>query len=425
MGQYFPGLFPQHYPASVTGGVMNFATSGTVSTLQTATGGTIALLLTDQNGMVTGPISSGTTQNVTLAMSSWHTIDQIGPNYQGLQVPQYSKTIQWNQVQKFEKRIGQSLQNQIVSIGWDQTTSGATSTVGPVFYCATSYELKVEVLGDAALAALNKQLYNNIQAWGGCCSTGCSSGCTSTAVDAAYIMLQWKDRINQNPLMTPFVLPQVFISSGGVKTEVFDAYDNSLNSALPIYVPNTANPTSVIASLQLTIAYIGTTYGDCTFTPRDRFEYSPLWIHASLVSQSPDPCAWNTTINTSVPNMFTEIQVPKPAIGTGDFIRRDYIMSQRYRQQQFNDSLYSTDIMRMREIENDTSALAIPSRSAVYDQIILIFNTVRRDNPTAVHSNDRYMICIDVPTGTNTNSLTNIISASLAAAGSSVVLQTF
>ena len=421
---YFNGVYPQHYIAATTGGAINFAVSGTCNTMAA---GTIGLFLTDQNGFIQGPVTSGTTQNVTLGMGSWHTVDYIGSmpsNYAGLQCPQFSKTIAWQNVTRFEKRIGQALQNQVVSIGWDQTTTGPTSTVGPVFYCATSYELKVEVLGDAALAAVNKQIYNNIQAWGGCCSTGCSSGCTSTAVDAAYIMLQWKDRINQNPVLNQFISPAVFISSDGTAVQVYDAYDNSLNSALPIYVPNTANPTSVIASLQISVAYVATVYGTCTFTPRDRFEYSPLWIHASLVSQSPDPCAWNTTINTSVPNMFTELQAPKPGIGLGDFIMREWITSNRYRQQPYDDSMNSVDVIRMREIENDQTNVV--NRSTIYDQIILVFNAVGQSNsnPTSVKGRLQYMLCVDIPTGTNDFSLMNVITNSLTLVGSNVVLQT-
>lgn len=414
---YFSGVFQQHY---LSANPLNLATSGTPDALGP---GELGLYQTSTNGIVTTAISSGTTQNVTLAMGSWHTIDNLGPNYKGLQVPQYSKAINWSRVTLFQYIKGHALQQQIVSIGWDQTTSGSTSTVGPVFYCQQDYELKVEVLGDAALAAVNKQIYNNIQAWGGCCGTSCTSGCTSTAVDAAYIMLQWKDRINQNPILNQFLLPQVFISSGSVKTEVFDAYDNSLNSSLPIYVPNTANPSSVIACLQLTVAYVATTFGICTFTPRDRFEYTPLWIHASLVSQSPDPCAWNTTINTSVPNMFTQIQAPQAMLAGGDFILREYITSLRYRQQQLPDSMDSVDVMRMREIENYTSLNDI-NRSTIYDQIVLVHSIPRTSNPTAVHSNDQYMIIIDVVSGTVVTALTTIITNSLTLAGSNVVLET-
>jgi len=411
---YFDGVFQQHY---LVASPLVLASSGTPNDLLA---GQIGLYATNQNGYIGAAITTGTTSNATLALGSYHTVDSPGPNYTGLQVPQYSKAINWNLVSYFQYIKGHALQQQIAVVGWNLSSS---SSVGPLFYCATAYNLKLEILGDAALAAVNKNIYNNLEAWGGCCATGCSSGCTSTATDAAYVLLQWKDRITQNPILSQYVLPQVFISSGGTAVEVFDAYDNSLNPARAIYVPNTVNPASVIAGIQFTVAYLPTTFGTCTFTPTDRFEYTPLWIQASLVTQSFDQCAFNTTINTSVPNMFTVTQAGQGSIGSGDFILREYITSLRYRQQNFPDSINDVNVIRMREVENVTVTADI-NRSATYDQVVLVHSIPRKSNPTTVHSNDQYMIILDVLSGTNMTAFTNLVSACLTAVGSNVTLET-
>lgn len=417
---YFNGVFKQHYLGNVSGAFTSgspllVATSGTPNDL---VAGQLGLYLTDTNGIITTAISSGTTKNVTLGMGSWHTVDNVIPNYQGLQVPQLSKTINWSKVSLFQRINGHSLQNQISSVGWSLSSG---SSVGPVFYCGTSYTLKLEVLGDAAVAAYNKNIYNNLQAWGGCCNTDCSSGCTSTAVDAAYILLQWSDRINQTPYLNQFVQPAVYISSGTTKVQVYSTYDNSLNSALTIYTPNTGTPLTVIAGLQLTTAYAPTTFGNCTFTPRDRFEYTPLWVNVSLLTQDANPCAWNTTINSSVPSMWTQIQAPKSSLGSGNFIRREYIQSQRYRQQPYADGIYA-DNLREREIEDDTSNNVLTG--STYDQLVLVHSVPRVYNPSAVHSNDCYMLIIDMIQGTDPATLVNLISNSLTLAGSNVTLET-
>ncbi len=410
---YFSGVYPQLYLGATTGGVLSLATSGTPMNL---TPGQIGLYTTNQNGYVSTAITSaGTASNVTLAMGSWHTVNNIVPNYTGLQAPQYSKTINWNSVTQFQLIKGHALQNEIVAIGWNLTSGSPT---GPLFYCATSYYLKVEVLGDAALAALNKNLYVNLEAWGGCCSTGCTSGCTSTAVDAAVILLQWSDRLKQNPLMTPYVTPAVFIKNGSSSTQVYSAYDTSIGVGNGTYTPNTANPASVVAGLQLTVAYIATEFGECTFTPRDRFEYSPLWIQASLVTQNADPCAYNTTINTSVPNMFYISQNPQGSIGDGHWIKRAFITSNRYRQQPFADGM-DVDILRMRGIEDDVSGNV--TQSSVYDIVVLVFHINRTENPTAIHSNDKYQIVIAVPSGTSVSTLTTMITNSLTLAGNTYI----
>jgi len=120
--------------------------------------------------------------------------------------------------------------------------------------------------------------------------------------------------------------------------------------------------------------------------------------------------------------MFTEIQSPKPGIGLGDFILREFITSNRYRQQPFNDSMNSVDVIRMREIEDDINLTTVP-RSTIYDQIILVFSVPRRGNYTGVHDNDQYMICVDLPTGNNALSFLNTVSSSLTLVGSNVTLQ--
>ncbi len=414
---YFNRVYPQVYLANTLGGSINFTSSGTPANL---TSGQIGLFLTNQNDYVAGSVlTSGTTSCATLAMGSWHTIGSLLPNYQGLQAPQYSKKICWSNVTQYQLLKGHAITNEIVSFGWNLSSG---STAGPLFYCATQYYLKLEVQGDAALAYLDKNMYLMLQAFGGCCSTGCSSGCTSTAADAAYVMLQWKDMLNQNAYFNQFVQPAVFVSSGATAVQVYSAYDVTLNSALTAYVPNTSNPAGVVAGFQLTVAYAPTTFGTCTFTPRDRFEYSPLWVQASLVTQNADPCGVNTTINTSVPNMFTILQAAVGSMGSGNFIVRNFIRSNRYRQQPFADGM-DVDVLRMRTIEDD---VAVPNINfnISYDVLLLQFFITRRDNPTAVHDNDQYQIMIPVPSGTNVTPITSVINSCLSAVSSQVSLET-
>ena len=237
-------------------------------------------------------------------------------------------------------------------------------------------------------------------------------------------MLQWKDRITQNPILNAgFVTPQVYIQSGSTKVEVYSAYDVTLNSALTAYTCNTSNPASVVASFQLTVAYAETKFGTCTFTPTDHYEVEPLIINASLVSQTGDPCAFNTTINTSVPNMFTQLTAPRQVIGLGEAAVRDLILSQRYRLDNFPDSLDDVNIMRMREIE-DEAVLPNVTKTGLYDVYTVLFNVARNSNSTSMKDNDQYSLMVLVPTGANMTGFTNYISAALVAAGSLVSLVT-
>lgn len=414
---YFDKAFHQHYLGKTINGALSFTTSGTTANLAA---GQLGLFL-DPNG-VTGPaIASATTIPLMLSMGSYHTIDSLNPSIGGLQEPTSSKMINLRYVSQFIKRNAITAQNQIVSFGWDQTSGGT----GPAFFCGTAYNLKVEADGSPALWFLNKQMYNLLEAVGGCCGTDCSSGCTSTYADAACIMLQWKDRVTQNPYLTNFYQPHVYVQTNpgsAAKTEVFSAYDTTQGVGNGTYVCNTSNPQAVVASFQLNVAYLETRFNNCTFTPFDHYEVEPLTIQGSLVNQTADPCAWNTLINTSVPNMFTQIQAPKQAVGLGEGIIRAFITSNRYRQDTFPDSMVSADILRMREIENVVDFNV--DRQAYYDQVVIIHNVPRTQNPTAIHSADKYALIIDVLQGTDVSQFTNLFNACLTLAGNYVQLQT-
>jgi len=146
----------------------------------------------------------------------------------------------------------QAAQQQIVTFGWNQSSA---STTGPLFYCGTPYFLRLDFLGEPVLRLLNHQGYVNLPAYGACCGTDCSSGCTSTTVDAGTIMLQWKDFVTgtQMPYLKQFLTPNVYIQNGTSKTEIFSAQDTAAGRGTGTYVPNTANPSSVVATIQLPV----------------------------------------------------------------------------------------------------------------------------------------------------------------------------
>lgn len=444
----FPYSFRKAYLANPVGGNLVVQTSGTTDIIQKGQFG----LCSAPNGIEGSFVSGATTTTVKMVTGSWHTVDSIAPFYGGLQAPEYSKLIDFRRVTRFIKSTAASAQQQIVSFGWNQQSG---SSVGPVFYCGQPYFLRLDLLGSPALRLLNHQLYVTLPAFGGCCNTDCSSGCTAAAVDAASIMLQWSDFMNygtyspgagapsmnsqdgQIPYLNQFFQPAVYIQSGTQRVRVYSAADVAAGVGPTVYVPNTSNPTSVIASFQLTGAYYQTNYGNCTFTPSDYFEIEPIFCKASLMTGdfgsdvNWGQCAVNTTINTSVPNMYTELQSARYPKGLGEQVVREIILSQRYRQDHFADSIY-VDSFRMREIENQNWILDNVNRQGYYDSIALVYNINRPQNSQSVHNNDEYVEIIYVPntnatngttTSTSTTTWTNLIQACLTAVNSPVVLE--
>lgn len=435
-----PDSFQPYLLNKATGGIISMTTSGTTDQL---TIGQLGIYTCPpQTGVYGSAISAGTTTPCIIASGSWHTVDQISPLWGGLKEPDYTKIIDWKRVTAFIYTQGVAAQNQVVAFGWDQTSG---STVGPAFYCGTTYQFQLEACGSPALWFLNHQYYKSVSATTACCGTGCSSGCTSTYVDATTVLLQWKDQLTQDPYWPSFISPQVYIqTSAGTAFEVYSTYDvqraqagtygqvpgvannnSSLNNAViaqGAYVPNTVTPQSVVAGLKITVAYVETRFGTCTFSPTDHFEIEPLYIEGSLFTQDASPCAVNTTIDTSVPTMYSEITAPRQVRGLGQQVARNLILWNRYKQEDFPDSQW-VGSLRMREIEDDW-VMPNVSLSGLYDALYLKWNIFRPYNSQSVHDNDEYALTIYVPSGTAVNIFTNLVNSCLSTNGNFVQLQT-
>jgi hypothetical protein len=189
---------------------------------------------------------------------------------------------------------------------------------------------------------------------------------------------------------------------------------------------------TVDAHIELSGAYIETKFGDCTFTPTDKYDLEPLLLYTSLVDESGDPCAVNcftttnsnTGTNTSA-NDATIIQTPIQASGVGETILRNLILSGRYAQNAYPDSS-RVESLRMREIEADPMYAAV-SRTALYDQVMILHNVPRFNNPTGTFDNDQYLLVINVPTGTSTSTFTSAIisAANTSQGGTTIVLEQY
>ena len=58
------------------------------------------------------------------------------------------------------------------------------------------------------------------------------------------------------------------------------------------YTPATgASASTVDSCLDIVGAYVDTVFGDCSFDPKDHFEIEPVYIYASAVDSTCDPCS--------------------------------------------------------------------------------------------------------------------------------------
>ncbi len=179
------------------------------------------------------------------------------------------------------------------------------------------------------------------------------------------------------------------------------------------YTAATSNIDAIKAHLELSGAYTDTTFSNATFTQTDKYDLEPLYIYASLTDESGDPCNVNGVL-------VSEVQVANQASGVGETVLRDLILDGKYRQEAFPDGGH-VDSLRMREIEANPVWQEV-NRAGLYDQVLVLHNVPRFNNPSSTFDNDQYLITINVPAGTATTSITNfLIAAADAAQGSGAV----
>lgn len=232
---------------------------------------------------------------------------------------------------------------------------------------------------------------------------------------------------SQNPTLGAG--PGIVISAG---TATNATIATSGNGAIIYTAAADAASFSVDTHIELTGAYMETKFGDCTFTPTDKYDLEPLIMITSVVDESGDPCAVscftttnsNTGVNTSA-NDATVIQTPIQASGIGETVLRNLILSGRYMQNAYPDSS-RVESLRMREIEADPMYAAI-TRTSLYDQVMILHSVPRFNNPTGTFDNDQYLLVVNVPTGTTTTAFTTFLTASanLAQGAGSVVLESY
>jgi len=140
--------------------------------------------------------------------------------------------------------------------------------------------------------------------------------------------------------------------------------------------PSTAKPEYDIV---LTGAYVDTKFGDCTFQVSDFYEKEPVKLYASLVDLNGDPCEFETIC------VVTECEGSQ-AMGLGESVARDVILSESYRQ-----NFFATDL-RIREITQGTSVWNYIDRSASYTRYYIQHNVPRFNNPSSTFDNDQYLL---------------------------------
>jgi len=257
-------------------------------------------------------------------------------------------------------------------------TAGVGANCCKEFFCGETYTLRVDVKGSPALRLLNHNSYIIASAYGGCCPEGAIA---PVVIDSTLIFKQWAEAITRYPVISPFMqivlvdelgtpwyapgTDPVFLAANNV-----DTWDHYVS---PGHTPDGC------AGLVLNGAYVDTKFQNCTFQITDFYEVEPVRLYASEMDLNGDPCLFNGVC------VVTECE-GRQAMGLGESVARDVILSEQYRQNFFHSDF------RIREITQGYSVFDFINRNTLYTRYFLQHNVPRFNNPTSTFDNDQYLL---------------------------------
>jgi hypothetical protein len=142
---------------------------------------------------------------------------------------------------------------------------------------------------------------------------------------------------------------------------------------------STGHVANKCAGLILNGAYVDTRFGDCTFQISDFYEKQPVNLIVSEVDYNGDPCEFT---GLCVVNECLGSQ----AMGLGETVLREMILSESYRQ-----NFFSSDF-RIREITQGNQIVNAINRQALYYNVFLQHSVPRFNNPSGTFDNDQYLL---------------------------------
>jgi len=266
----------------------------------------------------------------------------------------------------------------LIPAGVDPLTGAGGASCCKEFLCGETYSLRLDVKGSPALRFLNHNAYYIATAYTGCCPAGAIA---PVAVDSTEVMILWANDLLRSPIVSPFIQIAVqdetgvvwyapgtnaaFLASVGA-----DTWDNYVS---PGHIANAC------AGLIINGAYVDTRFGDCTFQLTDFYEKQPINLYPSEVDLNGDPCEFT---GVCVVNECLGSQ----AMGLGESVLRDIVLSESYRQ-----NFFSSDF-RIREITQGNQIVNAVNRQALYYRTYLQHSVPRFNNPTGTFDNDQYLL---------------------------------
>ena len=271
------------------------------------------------------------------------------------------------------------------------------------FLCGETYNLRLDVKGSPALRFLNHNAYYTATAYTGCCPAGAIA---PTPVDSTDVMILWANDLLRSPIVSPFIQIAIQDETGVIwyapgTDATFLAAEGAKTWDYYVSPGHTAN---ACAGLILNGAYVDTRFGDCTFQISDFYEKQPINLYPSEVDLNGDPCEFT---GICVVNECLGSQ----AMGLGETVLRDIILSESYRQ-----NFFSSDF-RIREITQGNQIVNAINRQALYYRDYIQHSVPRFNNPSGTFDNDQYLLEVIFTDSTTAGAFETAVSGWLSTCG--------
>ncbi len=283
------------------------------------------------------------------------------------------------------------------------TSKGEFIAEHTCFPCGSLYNLRVDMKGSPALRFMSHNMYKIFQSNNFCCTTD------EPYIDPTWVLATIADEIRRDDYWSTMVDVQLFTTNTGAATPADEITASATQTfqaqyeASAFYNPEPSELNK--GMLRITAAFISTTFGNCSFDPRDYHEMEPLQIqNMQILDDDGDVC---TSCGTETITTGTQ------ALGHGEGVLRELILSESYRQ--FHFPVGSKNASRMREIEQGADLFTAVDRTATnYDAYYVQHHVPRFNNPSGTFDNDQYLLKFAVVNGTSGQTDVDTVMTNLA-----------
>ena len=292
------------------------------------------------------------------------------------------------------------------------TIASVTTAIAPViagtncckeFLCGETYNLRLDVKGSPALRFLNHNAYYTATAYTGCCPAGAIA---PVAVDSTEVMILWANDLLNSPIVSPFFQIAIQDEAGVIwyapKTNA--TFLASVGASTWDLYKSPGHTVGACAGLIFNGAYVDTRFGDCTFQLSDFYEKQPINLYPSEVDLNGEPCEFT---GLCVVNECLGSQ----AMGLGETVLRDIVLSESYRQ-----NFFSSDF-RIREITQGNQIVNAINRQALYYRDYIQHSVPRFNNPSGTFDNDQYLLEVIFTNSTSAGAFETAVSGWLTTCG--------